>query len=168
MHRCMRAAMLAAVCVVTLAACGGTAPPAVSPSATPSVTTRATQARAEVEAAIAVCHQVITSAAVMVRDYNAFIARLNQTHDYAAIGTEDRYAVETLDAGVEQIRKALTPAVPSDLERKVQDLITATGQLSEQIGKRRKLSLNSAMDRWSDQRTVVIDSCGAFMPTGTS
>lgn len=165
MHRSMPAATLAAVGVIMLAACGGAEPATPPPAA---VTTSITESREGLDAAIAVCHQVITSAGVMVRDYNAFIARLNQTHDYAQIDTEDRYAVETLNTGVEEIRKAITPAVPADIEQKIQGFLTATEQLSEQIGKRRKLALNGAMDRWSEQRTIVIDSCGQFMPTGTS
>lgn len=166
MHRLMRAGLLAAVCAIVLAACGAQEQSATHSSV--GVTTITTESRAGIDAAIAVCHQVITSAGVMVRDYNAFIARLNQTQDYAKIDKEDRYAVETLNTGVEEMRKAITPAVPVDIEQKVQDFITASEQLSEQIGQRRKLALNSAMERWSEQRTTVIDSCGEFMPTGIS
>ncbi len=166
MRRCMRIALLVVVCTTALAACGSDEQPA--PPASVGVTTITTESREGANAAIALCHQVITSAGVMVRDYNAFITALNQTQDYSKIDKEDRYAVETLNSGVEEIRKATTPAVPPDIEEKVQDFITATEQLSEQIGKRRKLALNGAMDRWSDRRTVVIDSCGEFMPTGAT
>ena len=111
---------------------------------------------------------LFTSAAVMVRDYNAFVARLNQTHDYGRIDTEDRYARDTLDTGADLIRTALTPAVPDDLAAKEHDFLTATEQLSEQIGQRRKLALNKPMDDWGSRRTELIDACGEFLPTGTN
>ena len=158
------AGVLVAV-VGLLSGCGGEKP--APPPQSIGVTTVTTQSREGIDAAIAVCRQVITSAGVMVRDYNAFVARLNQTQDYAKIDTEDRYARDTLTTGADLIRKSLSPAVPEDLDDKVQRFLTATDQLSEQIGKRRKLSLNKATDDWSSSRTELIDACGEFMPTGT-
>lgn len=149
-----------------LAACGGEQ--AAPGSSTAEVTTVTEQSHEGSDAAIAVCRQVITSAGVMVRDYNAFITRLNQTQNYARIDKEDRYARETLNTGADLVREALSPEVPQDLEQKVQEFLTTTEQLSEQIGARRKLALNKAMDNWSDARTELIDSCGEFMPTGTN
>jgi hypothetical protein len=147
-----------------LVACGGEQRAPSRPSV--GVTTVTTESRAGHDAAIAVCRQVISSAGVMVRDYNAFVVRLNETQDYAQIDKEDRYARDTLDTGAELIRKSLTPAVPDDLEQRVQAFLTATEQLSEQIGDKRKLALNKATDQWSDRRSELIDACGEFMPTG--
>lgn len=164
-HSVWRVFVLAVV-VAGLSACGGQEPAPGSPSA--EVTTVTAESREGTDAAIVVCRQVVTSAGVMVRDYNAFITRLNQTQNYARIDTEDRYARDTLNTGADLVRKALTPQVPADLEQKVQDFLTATERLSEQIGERRKLALNKAMDDWSDTRTELIDSCGEFMPTGVN
>lgn len=154
------------IACVVLVGCGGER--AAPGRQSVGVTTVTTESREGTDAAIAACRQVISSAGVMVRDYNSFIARLNQTQNYDQIDTEDRYARETLDTGAELIRKSLSPAVPADLDLKVQAFLTATEQLSEQIGKRRKLALNKATDDWGDRRTELIDACGEFMPTGTS
>lgn len=157
---------VAVLASVVLAGCSAEKAAPGAPSV--SVTTVTTESRQSIDAAIGVCRQTITSAAVMVRDYNAFVARLNQTHDYVRIDTEDRYARDTLDTGADLIRTALTPAVPDDLAAKVHDFLTATEQLSEQIGQRRKLALNKAMDDWGSRRTELIDACGEFLPTGTN
>lgn len=164
----MRGAVHTGVLVAVLASLvlSGCSAEQAAPGA-PSVSVT-TESRQGIDAAIGVCRQTITSAAVMVRDYNAFVARLNQTHDYVRIDTEDRYARDTLDTGADLIRTALTPAVPDDLAAKVHDFLTATEQLSEQIGQRRKLALNKAMDDWGSRRTELIDACGEFLPTGTN
>ncbi|GAC57092.1 hypothetical protein GOHSU_16_00480 [Gordonia hirsuta DSM 44140 = NBRC 16056] len=148
-----------------LTGCGGQS---TAPAPSPGVTTVTTESREGIDAAIKVCHQVITSAGVMVRDYNAFIVRLNDTQDYAEIDKEDRYAVDTFNTGADLVREALTPQLPDDIEQKVHDFLTATEQLSEQVSKRHKIALNSAMEQWSRQRTGLIDACGEFMPTGTN
>ncbi len=162
----IRAGVLVVVAAALLVACGGErrAPSRQSVG----VTTVTTESREGFDAAIVVCRQVISSAGVMVRDYNAFVARLNETQDYEQIDKEDRYARDTLDTGADLIRKSLAPAVPDDLEQKVQAFLTATEQLSEQIGEKRKLSLNKATDDWGDRRSELIDACGEFMPTGTA
>ncbi|MFT3661885.1 MAG: hypothetical protein QM809_10930 [Gordonia sp. (in: high G+C Gram-positive bacteria)] len=149
-----------------LASCGGERPAPGVPSI--GVTTVTTESREGIDAAVKVCRQAITSAGVMVRDYNVFVSALNRAHSYAALNTEARYARDTLNTGAEEIRKALTPALPEDVEQKVQSFLTATEQLSEQIAKRRKLALNKTADEWSDERTELIDACGEFMPTGTT
>ncbi|MFT3715551.1 MAG: hypothetical protein QM774_06280 [Gordonia sp. (in: high G+C Gram-positive bacteria)] len=163
----MRAASAAIAGAVLLGvtACGGEEP---APSERPSVstTTVTTESTQGADAARTVCLQVITSAGVMVRDYNTFITRLNQTQDYSALDKEDRYARETLDTGAGLIRKAEKPEVPSDLDDKVQAFLTSTDQLSEQIGAKRKVALNRATTEWSDKRTALINACGEFMPTG--
>lgn len=171
MRRSLRAGALAVPVVVLLGVPGlsGCAREEQAPaSSSVGVTTVTTESREGVDAAIKVCRQLITSAGVMVRDYNAFITALNDTQDYARIDNEDRYAQETLNNGADLIRQALTPAVPRDLDEKVQRFLTATEQLSEQVGKRRKLALNKAMDDWSASRDEVVDACGEFMPTGAN
>lgn len=164
--RMLGGALLALLTVTAVAACGGERAAPDGPSV--SVTTVTTESRTEIDAAVGVCRQSITSAAVMVRDYNAFVARLNQTHDYRRIDTEDRYARDTLDTGADLIRQALTPDVPDDLAARVHDFLTATEQLSEQIGQRHKLALNKAMDDWGARRTELLDACGEFLPTGVN
>lgn len=166
MRRTAVYALLTAASAVVLAGCGGEKQ-APSPGSV-GVTTVTTESREGGEAAIAVCRQVITSAGVMVRDYNAFVTALNKTQSYAELGTEARYARDTLDTGADEIRKTLSPAVPADIEQKVQSFLTATEQLSEQIAKRRKLALNKATEEWSEERTELIDACGEFVPTGVT
>lgn len=164
----MRATLTTVLCaaaILLVSACGGEKP--APGSASIGVTTVTTESRQGIDAAIKVCHQVITSASVMVRDYNTFIVALNKSQNYSRLDTEARYARDTLNTGADEIRKSLTPNVPTDLDDKVQSFLTATEQLSEQIAKRRKLSLNKASDDWSAERTELIDSCGEFLPTGT-
>lgn len=156
----------AVAATMSLTGCGGSSNES-APTGDSSVAPVASTASAGDEAAIAVCRQVITSAGVMVRDYNAFIKRLNATQNYAQIGTEDRYARETLDTGARLIRDASTPEVPETLADKVYAFLGATEKLSEQIRKKNKLALNKAMTEWGDTRTELLDACGEYMPTGT-
>ena len=151
--------------LIGVTGCGGEAP-APDDDASVSVTTVTTESSAGADAALVVCQQVITSAGVMVRDFNTFMAALNRTQDYSRIGTEQRYARETLDTGAKLIRASLTAQVPADIDDKTQAFLTATEQLSEQISDERKLALNRATADWSEKRTELIDACGEFMPTG--
>ncbi|MFT4087729.1 MAG: hypothetical protein QM658_11385 [Gordonia sp. (in: high G+C Gram-positive bacteria)] len=158
---------VATICVALalgLSACGSDDPaPTRKSVATTTVTTMSTEGA---DAAARVCSQVITSAAVMIRDYNTFITKLNRTQDYANVTTEARYARDTLDTGADLIRKANSPQVPKDLDDKVQKFLTSTDELSEQIDQKRKQALNRTTTEWGDRRTAVVDACGEFLPTG--
>lgn len=150
--------------VLVLGGCGGEQ--AAPSDGAHAVTTVTAESHAAADAAVVTCRQVVASAGVMVRDYNAFVRRLNATHDYARIDPEDRYARETLDTGADLIRRSLSPEVPDDLEQRVHRFVSASEQLAEQIAQRRKLALNKSMDEWAGARTDLIDACGEFMPTG--
>ncbi|MCF8589377.1 hypothetical protein [Gordonia liuliyuniae] len=123
--------------------------------------------RPEVEkvAAIQVCRQVITSAGVMVRDYNTFMKVLNKTQSYAEVGSEDRWAVETLDTGAGVVRETISPATPADLVEDVSDFVDTSEQLAERIEREQRAGLNRASKEWDDKRTAALDRCAEYLPT---
>ena len=135
-----------------------------SSSGTPGVRS-AERSEAERVAAIQVCRQVITSAGVMVRDYNTFMKRLNDTQDYGRIGNEDRWARETLTTGADVVHKAITPATPADLVEDVEAFVTASEKLAEGIGQRQRKGLNRVGGDWDKRRTAVLDRCSEYLPT---
>lgn len=165
MRRTIAAAVVFSACL-GVAGCGRDEP-APGPRGSAATTTVTTTSTEGVDAAAKQCIQVITSAGVMVRDYNAFIAKLNRTQDYGDVATEARYARDTLDTGADLIRKAGSPEVPQDLTDKVEAFLTSTDQLSEQIADKRKQALNRTTVEWGGKRTELIDACGEFLPTGT-
>ena len=99
----------------------------------------------------------------MVRDYNAFMRRLNQTQDYAQIGDEDQWAVETLVSGAGLIRDKMTD-VPSELAATLDGFLVATGLLAEQIERQSKQALNRVSQDWGERRTDALEACSAYLP----
>ncbi|MBM7367025.1 hypothetical protein [Gordonia hydrophobica] len=157
-----------AVSLLLVSACGGDdVPPHASSTAVVTQTVaRAGASEAEKVAVIRLCKQVITSAGVMVRDYNAFIKRLNAVQDYADIGSEDQWAVETLNTGAEVVRKVVAPDVPADVDAQVEAFITSTERLAEQIQRKRRAALNRVSGDWSKDRTTLLDTCSEYLPAG--
>ncbi|WP_026918635.1 hypothetical protein [Gordonia shandongensis] len=129
--------------------------------------TRAGSSEAERIAVIRLCQQVITSTGAMVRDYNAFIEKLNDTQDYDRIGAEDRWAVETLQTGAEMIRTAVAPDVPGDIDAQVQAYVTSSERLAELIEDEARRGLNRTSDDWSDRRSTLLDTCSGYLPAGS-
>ncbi|WOC13656.1 hypothetical protein [Gordonia sp. MP11Mi] len=123
--------------------------------------------RPEVEkvAAIQVCRQVITSAGVMVRDYNTFMKVLNKTQSYDDVESEDRWAVETLNTGAKVVRTTISPATPEDLVEDVSDFVDTSEQLAEGIERKQRAGLNRASREWDDKRTAALDRCAEYLPT---
>ena len=159
----------AAVSILFATACGEGDAADTPVSAADEVTTtvaRAGASEAERVAVIRLCQQVITSAGVMVRDYNAFIKRLNKVQDYKEIGSEDQWAIETLNTGAELVRKAVAPAVPTDVDDEVQRFVTSSEQLAEQIQGKRRVALNRVSKEWSKDRTTLLDTCSEYLPAG--
>ncbi|ALG85225.1 hypothetical protein [Gordonia phthalatica] len=160
---------IAAVSVLFTAACGGgdavDTPTSVGDTVTTTVL-REGASEAEKVAVIRLCQQVITSAGVMVRDYNTFIKRLNKVQDYKAIGSEDQWAIETLNTGAELVRKAVAPDVPSDVDDEVQRFVTSSERLAEQIQGKRRDALNRVSKDWSKDRTTLLDTCSEYLPAG--
>ena len=115
-------------------------------------------------AAVDVCRQVVASAAVMVRDYNAFMRRLNETHSYDDIGSEDRWAAETLSTGADVVRQAIGPDTPTDLVDEVSAFVDDSEKLAERIERHQRTGLNRASRDWSRSRTAVLDSCSEHQP----
>ncbi|GAA4678330.1 hypothetical protein [Gordonia humi] len=116
-------------------------------------------------AAVQVCRQVITSAGVMVRDYNTFMKRLNDTQSYAQIGSEDEWAVETLQTGADVVRESISPSVPQDLVDTVSEFVDSSEKLAERIEQKQRTALNRSSQEWGDRRTAALDDCSAFLPT---
>ncbi|MGO3325419.1 hypothetical protein [Gordonia sp. (in: high G+C Gram-positive bacteria)] len=123
--------------------------------------------RSDVErvAAIQVCRQVITSAGVMVRDYNTFMRVLNQKQSYETVGSEDRWAAETLETGADVVRERISPAAPTDLVDDVSGFVDSSEKLAERITRKQRVSLNRASDEWDDKRRAVLDRCAEYLPT---
>lgn len=154
-----------AVVVVLSAACGTRDD--VEPTPTPGVVTktvvRAGASEAEKVAVIRLCQQVITSAGVMVRDYNAFIKRLNTVQDYKKVDSEDEWAVETLSTGADMVRKAVAPDVPGDVDEQVQAFVSSSEKLAEQIQGKRREALNRVSKEWAADRTALLDTCSEYL-----
>lgn len=160
---------IAAVSVLAAVSCGGGGASDTPTSTATTVTktvVRAGASEAEKVAVIRLCQQVITSAGVMVRDYNAFIKRLNKVQDYEEIGSEDQWAVETLNTGAELVRKAVAPDVPSDVDDEVQRFVTSSERLAEQIQGQRRTALNRVSTEWGTDRTTLLDTCSEYLPAG--
>lgn len=161
---------LAVVGVAALVAgCSGGSGQDADASSSPGSVTSAlpSAARPEVEkvAAIQVCRQVITSAGVMVRDYNTFMKVLNKTQSYEDVAAEDRWAVETLETGADVVRKAISPNTPADLVEDVSGFVDSSDKLAERIDQRQRSGLNRASDEWDDKRTAALDRCADYLPT---
>ncbi len=160
------AAVILVVAATFLSACGDdSAKQAVEPTASASGAATAERSDAERVAAIQVCRQVITSAGVMVRDYNTFMKRLNETRSYRPIDDEDRWAVETLKTGADVVDEAVTPGVPDDLVDAVGKFVDSSKKLAGQIDDKRRQGLNKVSDEWGKERTAVLDRCSEFLPT---
>lgn len=159
-----------AVSIIPASACGGSddAAPSTPPAGTVTATiTRAGASEAEKIAVTRLCKQVITTAGVMVRDYNAFIKRLNQVQSYDKIGSEDKWAADTLTSGADEVRKMVAPDVPEDIDAEVQDFVTSSERLAEQIEGQRRLALNSASEKWSSDRERLLATCSEYLPAGS-
>lgn len=102
----------------------------------------------------------------MVRDYNAFIKRLNAVQDYRKVGAEARWAVDTLNTGADLVRRAVAPDVPEAVDAQVQAFVTSSEQLAEQIEGKRRQSLNRVSDTWSGDRTALLETCSKYLPAG--
>lgn len=157
-------------CIVLVSACGSGSDPAPSVNPVGTVTTtisRAGASEAEKIAMLRLCKQVITTAGVMVRDYNAFIKRLNQVQTYEKVGSEDKWATDTLNSGAELVRKTLAPDVPEDIDAQVQKFVSSSELLAEQIQGKRKLALNPASANWSSDRESILSTCSEYLPAGS-
>lgn len=115
-------------------------------------------------AAVQVCRNVITSAGAMVRDYNVFITKLNNVQSYDKLSSEDRWAADTLTAGADQVRKAIAPALTSDLLGVVNRFVDSSDDLAERIGEKQLGGLNAASDAWGSDRTAALNKCSEFLP----
>ena len=174
MGRTARSIVVAATALTAVAAVPACSSDDESPSPTVSVGTvtrtvaRAGSSEAEKVAVVRLCQQVITSAGVMARDYNAFVKRLNQVQDYAKVGSEDRWAVDTLDTGAEEVRKAVSPEVPEKVDAQVEAFVASAERLAEQSQAKRRQALNGASDRWDADRTALLDTCAGYLPAGSA
>lgn len=149
--------------------CGGGSGEVSTPSApVPAITDTTTSPPPEADAAVAVCRQATTSMVVMVREYNNFVRRLNEVHDYDRAGPLDRYARETLTTGAELIGEKLTDDVPAEVADPTRDFLTTTDRLSAFIGEQRTTGLNTIADRWTRERRALLEVCGTIVPTPPS
>lgn len=163
--------LIVALSLLLATACGGDDDGDAHDSGSTVVTEtvmRAGASEAEKVAVIRLCKQVITSAGVMVRDYNAFIKRLNKVQDYKDIGSEDQWAIETLDTGADVVRKAVAPDVPADVDTQVEAFVASTERLAEQIQGKRRAALNKASKDWSRDRTALLDTCSEYLPASAN
>lgn len=154
------AVLLGLVLVGTSVGCGGD-----DPASAPVTSAATVTVEGDDPAAVEVCRQATTSMAVMVREYNIFIRRLNETHDYADLSPLDRYARETLTTGSEIIGEKLTAEVPEHIADPTRQFLETTDRLAALIGERRTTGLNTVADRWTEQRRVLLDVCGQVLPT---
>ncbi|MCF8570861.1 hypothetical protein L5G32_11345 [Gordonia sp. HY002] len=160
-------ALLAAAMLITGCSDDSSTVPASAESVSDVSAGAPSAERSDVErvAAIQVCRQVITSAGVMVRDYNTFMKQLNKTQSYESVGSEDRWAVETLETGADVVRKAVSPATPTDLVDDVSEFVDSSEKLAERIGRKQRAGLNRASDEWDDKRSAALDGCAEYLPT---
>ncbi|EGD55761.1 hypothetical protein [Gordonia neofelifaecis] len=165
------AAATIALCLVTSAACSSGTPSdegVAHPGTLTETVSRALASESEKISVVRLCQQVVASAGVMVRDYNAFIKRLNDVQDYAKLGSEARWAVDTLNTGADEVRKAVSPDVPSSIDGQVEAFVSSSERLAEQIDAKRRQALNAASDKWSGDRTSLLDTCSEYLPAGSA
>lgn len=121
-------------------------------------------AAARTNSAVALCRQSTTSSGVMVRDYNAFVTRLNDTDDYDAVGGLAGTARTSLTTGADQIRAAFTDATPPDVGGPANAFLASTGRLADAIAQRRLVGLNPIADQWTTDKQALLTSCGVYLP----
>ncbi|MFW0792784.1 hypothetical protein AAFP30_03125 [Gordonia sp. CPCC 205515] len=121
-------------------------------------------AAARTDSAVALCRQTMTSTGVMVRDYNGFVNRLNDTDDYAAVGGLAGTARTSLTTGADQIRATLTEATPPDVGGPANAFLGSTGRLADAIAQKRLVGLNPVAEQWNRDKQALLTSCGVYLP----
>ncbi|MGV9478842.1 hypothetical protein [Gordonia aichiensis] len=125
-----------------------------------STARQANSARAAAE----LCATSTTSMVVMLRGYNAFIARLNDVQSYDKVGDLGDKARAALIAGTDMVRPKRTADVPGDLGTVVGSFVDSSNALGDVIGRRQTVELNVASNRWTASRRAVLDACRAYLP----
>ncbi|WP_202421545.1 hypothetical protein [Gordonia sp. SID5947] len=110
------------------------------------------------------CREALSSMAVMVREYNAFIRRLTEVHTYDDVGDLDDKARATLIAGADLIRQQITDAIPPDVADPVDRFLDSTGRLGAAIGQRQLDGLNPVAAQWTRDKQASLNGCSVYLP----
>ena len=160
--------LAAALTTFTLQGCsavGGSASPAPGEAAAYRSDVSTSRQAQSLRAGAELCEASTKSMVVMLRGYNAFVARLNEVQSYDKVGDLGDKARAAMIAGTDMVKPKQTAEVPNDLGTVVASFVTSSSALGDVIGRRQTAELNTASTRWTGDRRTVLDVCRAYLPT---
>lgn len=153
--------MMLSACTSTVEGTGSAAPGEVAAYRSELSVSAAERIRAE---GVELCREAMSSMIVMVRGYNAFIARLNTTHSYPAVGDLDDKARAGLIAGADQIRPRLTETAPAEVVTPARTFLETTARLENAIRRQLRVELNPVAGQWTRDKQKLLEVCAAYTP----
>lgn len=154
-------ALVLSSCATTLPGHGVAAPGEVA--AYRSEVTAARQSMAKT-AGVELCREAMAAMVVMVRGYNTFVGRLNQAHNYPAVGDLDNKARASLIAGADQIRPHITGVTPADVAAPARAFLASSGRLEDGIRRELLVALNPIASGWTGDKQRLLDACAPYVP----
>ncbi|MFE0750647.1 hypothetical protein [Gordonia sp. NPDC058843] len=154
-------AALSGACASTVGGAGAPAPGDVAIYRSELSASAAAEVRAE---GVELCRESMASMVVMVRGFNAFVARLNTAQSYPGVGDLDEKARASLIAGADQIRPKITETAPPDVSAPARTFLASTARLENAIRRELSAGLNPVSGQWSRDKQRLLDVCGAYTP----
>ena len=118
-------AALSGACASTVDGAGAPAPGEVAVYRSELSASAAAEVRAE---GVELCRESMASMVVMVRGFNAFVARLNAAQTYAGVGDLDEKARASLIAGADGIRPKITETSPAAVSTPARAFLASTAR----------------------------------------
>lgn len=154
-------AALSGACASTVGGAGAPAPGEVAVYRSELSASAAAEVRAE---GVELCRESMASMVVMVRGFNAFVARLNVAQSYPGVGDLDEKARASLIAGADQIRPKITATAPVDVSTPARTFLESTAKLENAIRRELSTGLNPVSGQWSRDKQRLLDVCGGYTP----
>ncbi|MFT4395008.1 hypothetical protein ACLTEW_08755 [Gordonia lacunae] len=154
-------AALSGACATTVGGAGAPAPGEVAVYRAELSASAAAEVRAE---GVELCRESMASMVVMVRGFNAFVARLNVAQSYPGVGDLDEKARASLIAGADQIRPKITATAPVDVSTPARTFLESTARLENAIRRELSAGLNPVSGQWSRDKQRLLDVCGGYTP----
>lgn len=154
-------AALTGACATTVGGAGTPAPGEVAGYRSELSASAAAEVRAE---GVELCRESMASMVVMVRGFNAFVARLNVAQSYPGVGDLDEKARASLIAGADQIRPRITATAPVDVSTPARAFLESTVRLENAIRRELSAGLNPVSGQWSRDKQRLLDVCGGYTP----
>ncbi|MDF6101767.1 hypothetical protein [Gordonia hongkongensis] len=154
-------AALSGACASTVDGAGAPAPGEVAVYRSELSASAAAEVRAE---GVELCRESMASMVVMVRGFNAFVARLNAAQTYAGVGDLDEKARASLIAGADGIRPKITETSPAAVSTPARAFLASTARLENAISRELRAGLNPVSSEWSRTKQRLLDVCGTYTP----